>query len=150
MQGSSIKANLDGEASVRGRIAYITGRNYVDGQAKREPVGGDDHWERATFWSSNRVLKFLNVVPEIERSTSRVHLVCGDREEPRLHYNLNTVKPVTKRGWYGADLQSTPAVKSLSNPEARTTTLTSSSKLTFSNTVAYSRQTLRALDTKCW
>ena len=41
-------------------------------------------------------------------------------------------------------------MKTLSNPEARITTLTSSSELTFSNTSEYSRQTLKELDPIGW
>ena len=49
----------------------------------------------------------------------------------------------------GADSLSRPAVKNFSNPEASTTTLTSSSTLIFSNTLEYSRQTLRRSGIMC-
>ena len=107
-------------------------------------MGGDDHWERATFWGSDGMLKFFNVVSNMKCRPSSIHWVCGDCGQSRAHCDFKW----SNRGQsarYAAHLQSRPAVKSLSSPEARTTTLTSSSEPTFSNTSEYSRQTLKGL-----
>jgi len=88
------------------------------------------------------MLELPNMVPNMECRTSGIHRVFGHRGESGVHCNFSPSKrsQCTRQGKY---LQSRPAVKSLSNPEASTTTLTSSSKPTFSNTWEYSRQTLR-------
>ena len=79
------------------------------------------------------MLELLDMVPNVECRTSSVHRVHGDRGESGVYYAFDTVKPAISTEYRG-HLQSRPAVKSLSSPDARMTTLTSSSKPTFSNT----------------
>ena len=92
-----IKTNLDGETGVRGCVAYITGRNYVHSQTKREPVGGNDHRERATFGGGNGMLEFSNAAPNMERCVSSVRRIRGDPGEPGVHYDFHIVKSAKGR-----------------------------------------------------
>ena len=80
-----IRTNLDGETSVRGGVTYITGSDYINSQTECEPMGGDDHWERATFWGSDGMLEFFNVVSNMKRRPSSIHRVCGDCGQSRAH-----------------------------------------------------------------
>ena len=141
-----MRTNLYRETRIRCCVAYITGRNYVDSQAKCKSMGGDNHGERATFRSGNGMLELLDMMAEMECSPSGVHRAGRDRGESRVYCNFNReLLSQWRHVGCEADLQSRPAVKSFSNPEARTTTLTSSSRLTVSNTLEYSRQTLEGL-----
>lgn len=146
-----MRTNLYRETRVRGCVAYITGRNYVDSQAKRKSVGGNNHGERTTFRSGDGMLKLLDMMAEMECSPSGVHRAGRDRGESRVYCNFNReLLSQWRHVGCEADLQSRPAVKSFSSPEARTTTLTSSSRLTVSNTLEYSRQTLEGSRAVNW
>jgi len=58
-------------------------------------MSGNDHWERTAFGSSDGMLELLNMVPNVERCTSSIHRIRGDRGESRVHYSFNTVKTIT-------------------------------------------------------
>ena len=89
-----IRTDLDGETSVGGCVAYITGRNYVDGQTKCQPMGGNDHREWAAFGGSNSMLEFPQVTPDMKRRASSIYRVRRDYGESRVYCNFNTVKLV--------------------------------------------------------
>lgn len=59
-------------------------------------MGGNDHWERATLWSSNSILEFLDVVSKMECRPSGVNWVCRDFGESGIYCDFDAVKLAVK------------------------------------------------------